>query len=189
MTDPAASPQRPNWKFKYFFDSGGNTTVDRYDHEAGQGDEVCMVLCGRGKVMPGEACTVINAADGVFVQWGDPTSSGSQCCDCTPILKKVFPGLNNLAVKSNWVAENGGKYVGQSSVQPGGEKVDEWVVEGLVGANHYLTTTDSVQQFKRFWEVKKGKGLKQWDVLNFSPDRPKASLFQPPIGCTQSCAN
>lgn len=178
MTNPADSPDHPHWNFSYYYDGTGKTAVDRYDHQPGQGDEVCMSFCGAGKVQAGEPCTVVNAANGVFLQWG---VSGS-CCDCTAKIRRFFPTLDNLAVRSDWITANGGKYAGRTSLKPGGSDVDEWIVEGNVGPNHYFATADGDQFFQRFSETKVGKGLKQWDVLSFSPDRPKPALFQQPAG-------
>ena len=151
MTDPADEPAHPTWYFNYYYDSTGSIAVDRYDHQPGGSDELC-VYCGGTHYQPGSACTVINAADGVYVQYDNATSprkdgsasvhdlapSAVGCCDCSAKVKANF-GTTNLAIRSDFLRANNPTYLGQGEIN--GRKVDGWLVYGN-DANHYWVTSD-----------------------------------------------
>eukprot|EP01064_Diplonema_japonicum_P012761 TRINITY_DN2012_c1_g1_i2.p1 TRINITY_DN2012_c1_g1~~TRINITY_DN2012_c1_g1_i2.p1 ORF type:complete len:387 (+),score=112.28 TRINITY_DN2012_c1_g1_i2:65-1162(+) len=165
MTDISDSPAHPTWQFKYYYDD--EVKASRYEHLAGQDDEVC-----RGATPTLKPCTVIFATNGfTYVQ------SESICC----IRNRGSWG----AVKSNWLQNGGGTYVGRTTVR--GYTVDEWFKQGA-SDNHYYAMANDFRTPVRYMEHKNGK-LKQWDfnVPTWKPGPQASSLFTPPENCDKSC--
>jgi len=160
MTAPADSKSRPVWRFDYYYDAVGLT--DRYDHKAGQGDELCS---GIRAFQNGEPCIVLNAADGkTYV-----ASAAADCC--------IFP-VHIGAVRPDWL--RGGKRNGTASIRE--EVVEVWTVAGQY-VNFYASSLDERRRPVRYWEQKVPgpQGLKQWDfdLSTFNYSLPNASVFDP----------
>ena len=165
MTDVSDAPQHPSWRFLYFYD--WELRASRYEHAQGNRDEVCAGVSGQ---QAGDACTVLNSADGTLYLL---FPSSSRCCRCRPAL----------TIRSDWLQDGGTKYTGATTVR--GVDVDSWLKYGA-SDNHYYSARDSTQRMVRYMEHKNGK-LKQWDIISFSAQRPASALFYPPQGCTKQC--
>ena len=166
MTDPSDAPLHPTWDFEYYYD--WNKKASRYEHAAGQHDEVCS-----GSGPAGDACTVLNSADGNMYLLYPRVKT---CCVC-------HCSFCPFTVRSDWLQDGGTSYQGRSTVS--GVEADEWLKQGA-SDNHYYATTDATQAPVRYMEHKNGK-LKQWDFKTYSPKAPAASLFDTPADCTDKC--
>jgi len=169
ITDLAEQPaDRSKWSFVYSYD--WSLKASRYDHGAGQHDEVCLLVKTH---QGGEPCTVLNAADEqTYISW--PTSG--DCCRCHA---KWAP----FTIRPDWLAGSSATYQGPTTVA--GQTVDEWLSYGA-SDNHYYASTDPLQAPIRFMEHKNGK-LKQWDFSQWNPAAPASSTFSPPAGCGNIC--
>lgn len=181
MTDPADRPSHPFWQFKYYYDATQAAPRSRYVLSAGQDDVICGSFCGAGQVPQYSPCTMINSADGLYIQWAEGTRSN--CCNCT--MKVInASGAPNFVISSDWIRKNDPAYQGRSTVD--GVEVDEWVVLGLHGPNHYFARSDRSQEFVRFYE-QKHHVMKQWDVVSIDQSQPDQSLFDVPVDCSAEC--
>lgn len=162
MTDISDAPEHPKWQFEYYYD--WSLKASRYDHLAGQHDEVCKGVKGYEL---GEPCTVLNSADGsLYLIFPD----SNDCCLCS---KKRF------TILPNWLQSNDTGYEGQDTINK--DVVDEWLLQGA-SDNHYYATADATQRPVRYMEHKNGK-LKEWDFLTWSPNPIEAGTFDAPASC------
>ena len=159
-----------SWNFNYSYSSSSQQfNVSRYDHAAGQRDEVCNGI----KKDATEPCTTTHATDGwMYVSF--PQSSS--CCKCT---QKIGP------VRSDWLQDGGASYVGRVNVS--GVVTNEFLKSGA-SDNHYYSTPSSDLPV-RYMEHKNGM-IKQWD-FDMSSYKKETSidmdLFAPPKNCEKRC--
>jgi hypothetical protein len=164
LTDPDV-PTAQNWKFNYYYDA--TIPADRYEHPAGQADEVCQV-----KSVPfGQPCTVINTPDGNA--W---VLSGDTCCKF-PI--KIGPVLYD------WVERSNGTWVASEMIN--NVSSDVWMAKGQY-VNYFAQSVDERHFPVRYWEHKAGI-LKEWDFIldSFVAGPVDPELFKPPQLCVDMC--
>jgi hypothetical protein len=164
FTDVADAPEHPVWNFSYYYD--WNLRAERYDHHEGQHIDVCKVVD-----IVDTPCTVLSASDGKLY-----ISTATSCCQCEAYWAP-------LTILPDWISRNNGTYIGRSIQE--GQEADGWLVYGA-SDNHYYTTIDSEQKMLKFSEHKNGQ-LKQWDILQYSGERPPADKFAAPPDCSARC--
>eukprot|EP01028_Stygiella_incarcerata_P013198 TRINITY_DN81618_c0_g1_i1.p1 TRINITY_DN81618_c0_g1~~TRINITY_DN81618_c0_g1_i1.p1 ORF type:complete len:218 (+),score=35.71 TRINITY_DN81618_c0_g1_i1:78-731(+) len=167
FTDPDV-PTAHHWKFNYYYDA--TIPADRYEHPAGQADEVCQV-----KSVPfGQPCTVINTPDGTA--W---ILSGDTCCKF-PI--KIGPVLYD------WVERSNGTWFATEMIN--NVTSDVWVAEGQY-SNYFAQSVDERHLPVRYWEHKTAaaSSLKEWDFMldTFVAGPVDPELFKPPQTCEDTC--
>ena len=170
MTDISDSPKHPKWEFLYYYND--DIKAERYEHAAGQDDEICVHIAG---VKYGQPCNVIFSSDG----WSYISSPESGCCKCS----KGKMG----AIRSDWLRDGTAKALGNTTIN--GRVVKEWFKQGAFD-NHYYTLPNAAQTPVRFMEHKNGI-LKQWDFLvdTYAPGPQPSLLFQKPENCDSMCRN
>eukprot|EP01062_Namystynia_karyoxenos_P038519 TRINITY_DN27950_c0_g2_i7.p3 TRINITY_DN27950_c0_g2~~TRINITY_DN27950_c0_g2_i7.p3 ORF type:complete len:180 (+),score=71.71 TRINITY_DN27950_c0_g2_i7:807-1346(+) len=166
MTDVSDAPEHPQWRFRYFYNA--DLHASRYEHLGEQWDEVC------GPSRTGKPCTVIFASS----PHATYLVNDEGCCKHPSML------YNAGAVRSDWLATDA-TYQGNTTVR--GYPVTEWLKYGASDNHYYSTKGQSLPV--RYMEHKNSK-LKQWDfdLATYKAGPQPASLFEPPAGCTSTCA-
>ena len=167
FTDTADAPKHPVWNFSYYYD--WNLKAERYDHRQGQHIDVCKTVN-----VVDEPCSVLSASDGNLYIIAESLSNG--CCHCGASRAP-------LTMLPDWISRNNGTYLGRST--QAGQDADGWVAYGKA-ANKYWTTTDSEQRFLKFSDNKYNRE-KQWDIREYSGEKPPAGLFSAPVNCETRC--
>ena len=129
-----------NWTFTYYYD--WNQKVERYEHQKGQNDELCLIgnTTFNGSGVP---CNIVFATDGWFyIEY----PSQNFCCKC---------GNSFGSVRYDFLKENS-KYNGLSTLN--GTSVTHWTKQGLF-TNHYFSTVDKQIPVK-YYEIADQGNLK-----------------------------
>ena len=164
--DPAVS-----WNFTYYYD--WSQRVERYEHEAPQEDEMCLLPETNFK-KDGEPCHITFANDG----WSYVAFPGRNfCCKCSNSFGSI---------RFDWL-KNDSSYVGVETVN--NRTVNHWIKQGRY-LNHYYSTVDKALPV-RFFEIKKGNP-KSWDfdLDTYSTDPIESEKFSPQCSnlCGGSCS-
>jgi len=170
VDDSADSKEHPRWTFEYSYDASG---ADKYEHAAGNGDEVCTRAGGT----EGDACSVLNIASNTttYVWW--PQASQGDDNNCCILDVSTLTGASAW-IRPDWMQRAGAEFEG---VQPMGPKYAQvWTIKGMYD-NHYACAVDSKEPVK-FWETKKAK-LKEWDFTDYKAGPLAPGTLDVPPAC------